>query len=443
MIRPISKYYHTNICDYLKFVVPPGHSVLFLDPYCEGRLKMLEPSRGVAVHLKQECECGFESSSGFSMENIEGKFDYIVLYHILAYCNNIGSFLRRLTLFCTPNTRIIIVNHSYLWTPIIRLAEIFGTRKPGGLTTLLSSNDLMNYMAASGFQFVNRTRSLLCPLFLMGIGPLINFIGKYFPLFDWAKLNQFSIFRTIPSESYDNKPSLTVCLTCRDEKECIEPLVNNIPSLAPQQEILFVEGHSTDGTLGEIERVIKTYADKNIRVISQPGTGQGDAIREGFANAKGNIIILLEADMTSPPENIAYAYDSMRFNQAELFQGSRFVYSPLSVDTMPFLNQLGNWFFALFFSCLLGQHMTDVLSGIKAIHKQNFQKILARWGQLGIKDPFGDFELLFGAMRLGLKTAELPIHYRSRPYGKSKTRAFFHGWLLLKMSFVAFTKFRR
>jgi glycosyltransferase involved in cell wall biosynthesis len=186
---------------------------------------------------------------------------------------------------------------------------------------------------------------------------------------------------------------------------------------------------------------MKLYPEKNIRVISQPGIGQGDAIKEGFSRAMGSIIILLEADMTSPPENIRYVYESMRMRYAEFMEGSRFIY-PISRKAMPYLNQIGNWCFSFFFSWLFWRQITDVMSGIKAIRKEDFEKILVRWNSWGIDDPFGDFELLFGAMRLGLKPSEQPIHYHPRIYGSSKTRVFYHGYILTRMALKAFSKFR-
>jgi len=445
MSRSFSDYYHGDVGKYLAFTIPRGQRVLYFGHHRVDNLRALQPSRGVFAHpgYVEVDDAEFETRTGLTTQGIDGPFDCVVLDGVLGGCTDIGVFLGELDRICSPDTRVIVVNHRYLWAPLLRLAERLGLKSPGGLENMLAWADIMNYMTASGFQLVTSRSSMLCPAFLLGIGPVVNMIGKCVPLFDWAKINQFSVYRLVPNESPDERPGLTVCLTCRNEKNCIEPLVKEIPRITDEQEILFVEGHSTDGTREEIERVIQAYPDKNIRVIGQPGKGQGDAIREGFANAKGDIVILLEADLTSPPENIRYVYHCLRKNGAEFLEGSRLVYNPLSYGVMPFVNQAGNWAFALFFRWLFEQHMTDVLSGIKAIHKKNFMKILDGWGRLGIEDPFGDFELLFGAVRLGLKVGELPIHYRKRYYGSTKTRAFYHGWMLLRMSVIAFFMFRR
>ena len=186
---------------------------------------------------------------------------------------------------------------------------------------------------------------------------------------------------------------------------------------------------------------MNAYPEKNVRVIGQPGKGQGDAMHVGFKDARKEIIIIYEGDGTSIPEDIYYFYDAMRENRAEFIEGSRFVY-PLNRQVMPLTNQIGNIFFAKWFSWFLGQNVTDVLSGIKAIHKNSYQVIYDNWGFVGVEDPFGDFELLYGAARFGLKIGEIPMRYRPRPYGESKTKAFRHGLMLLIMSMVGHWVFR-
>jgi hypothetical protein len=444
MAWPLSAYYHESVERFLCFVIPPRQRILLIQRADRDYRSRLDPAH--AVLLDPTAPPGGEAQgdvrSGFSLEGIEGPFDYIVLCDILGFCDDIGSFLRGLTELCQRETRVIVLSHSYLWTPLLRIAEALKLKRPGGLANLLSKRDLVSYMTASGFQWVGYTPALLVPLSLLGLGSLLNWLARCLPFLDWAKLNQFNVFRRMPVVDAARRPSLSVVLTCRDEKENIEPLVQGIPRLCPDQEILFVEGHSVDGTREEIERVSAAHPDRNVRWIPQPGVGQGDAIREGFSRARGEIIILLEADQTSPPEEIRFVYHCLRLDHGEFVQGSRFVY-PLSTDAMPRANQFGNAAFAAIMSRLFNQHMTDVLSGIKGIHRVHCQRLLARWGQLGVTDPFGDFELLFGAMRLGLKGVELPVHYGPRSYGKTKTRVLAHGAVLLRMALRAYFLFRR
>ena len=436
-------YYHRNVRSFLSWVIPDNRKVLFvgIDPQFD--FEKIKPSFGVFVLPNNagpisidgvQCYCNFDISQ------INEKFDYIILKDVIGMIPDISKFLMKLSGLCSSSTRVIVYCHNPLWYPILKVSELLTLKRSGGLNHLMSSLDIDNVMTVAGFQLISQKKTMLFPLFLCGFGALLNFIGKVIPIFDWLKINQFQIFRLMPEGKLKNS-SLTICLTCRDEKENIEPLVNYIPEVTENQEILFVEGHSIDGTKEEIERVIRNNPDKNIRLVEQTGTGQGNAIFEGFQQARGEVIILLEADMTSPPENIEYVYDSINKGFADFIEGSRFVYQ-MPAGSMPFLNKVGNSLFANLFSWLFSQKITDVLSGIKGINKSGFDDIAIGWDSWGIKDPFGDFELLFGAIRRGLKIAWQPIHYRPRPYGDSKTHFFKHGLVLVRMSVFAFFKFR-
>jgi hypothetical protein len=443
MKRSWYAYYHRCVREFFALVVPPGQDVLLIGYDGDWDLTALQPRRGAFLCTDDNLDVRtkFESYRGFDLRAIEGQFDYIILKNALGSCPDIGEFLCGLTRLCKPGTRVIVYSYNYLWKLGLRLTERLGLKRRGGLQNWLSIRDLNNALTTAGFQRVHVMRWQIFPFFLGGLGVAVNWLGKFLFFLDWLKLNQFQVFRPLPRGADAEDDSLTICLTCRDERDNIEPIVRAIPQLTDKQEILFVEGHSTDGTRAEIERVMQAYPEKNIRVIGQPGKGQGDAIREGFSQARGEIIILLEADMTSPPENVHFVYESMRGRYAEFIEGSRFVY-PLSLQAMPLANQLGNGSFAYFFSWLFRGHLTDVLSGIKAIRKTDFMKIRSRWNEWGIDDPFGDFELLFGAVRLGLLCAEQPIHYRPRPYGETKTRVWYHGYILAKMALNALLRFR-
>lgn len=437
-------YYHRSARDFFTFTAPKGQRVLIAGDNCAEDLAALAPSRGVLVVPAGTPvpETPYECHEGFGLEDVEGEFDYIILKYALNAAEDISGFASLLRHHCNADTRIIVHCHNYLWSPILKIAASLGFMESTGLKVMLSPADVNNVMTASGYQHVSSWFAMLFPIFCLGLGPILNLIGRLLPFLDWAKIDQFLIYRQLNDEPPVEGESLTVCITSRDERENIQPLVEAIPTLTENQEILFVEGHSTDGTREEIERMIELYPEKNIRVMGQPGIGQGDATRVGFHDAKGSIIIILESDMTSPPESLSYVYESMRVRAVEFIEGTRFVY-PMPHSAMPFFNQMGNWFFAAYFSMLLRQQLTDVLCGIKAIRKSDFEKILSRWDSWGIEDPFGDFELLFGAIRLGLKTGEHPIRYYPRPYGEPKTRVFHHGKILVQMAIHGFARFRR
>jgi glycosyltransferase involved in cell wall biosynthesis len=201
-------------------------------------------------------------------------------------------------------------------------------------------------------------------------------------------------------------------------------------------ELIFVEGHSRDHTYRVIEEVMAANPDRRARLFRQTGVGKGDAVRLGFAHARGEILMILDADLTVVPEDLPRFYGALCSGGADFINGVRLVY-PLEKKSMRFFNILGNKFFSLAFSWLLGQPIKDTLCGTKVLWKEDYEKIAGNRSYFGDFDPFGDFDLLFGAVKLNLKISDLPIRYRERAYGNTNIQRWRHGWLLLKMTLFA------
>ncbi|MFC1626971.1 glycosyltransferase [Patescibacteria group bacterium] len=429
--KPAYKYYHNRIKKTFSFIIPRHKKILFFGSNSKGILSSLHPAKKVVVKNRYEKYIPKE------------KFDFIIFNGALGQATDMLRIFKNIQSACYPSTRILIYQYNYTWQAALNIAEKLELKRKEAVQNWLSVNDLKTYLDGAGFQVTRIFRQTLFPLKFFGLGNLFNLIGVILPFFDFLKLDQFIIARPQPHLFSNQQPkSLTICITVRNEKGNIKPIVKSTPKVCKQQEILFVEGHSTDGTKAEIKRMIKKYPQKNIRVIGQPSIGQGDATRVGFKAAKGDIIIIYEGDNTAEPKDIQYFYQAMKNGQYEFIEGSRFVY-PLNNQTMPFINQLGNIFFAKWFSFFLGHRTTDVLCGIKAILKRDFDQLYKRWGFLGFEDPFGDFELIYGATRMGLKFGEIPTHYYPRSYGETKTRPFTHGLYLLKMAAKGYLVFRK
>ena len=444
------RYYRERIIQTLQFIVPAHKKVLFVGSLDGTMLASLSPSVGVGVEenesfidqaAKKYPKFTFIHQSGVA--KLSGKFDFIILHGSLGQAKDLVMLLKQLQKLCHPSTRIVVYQHNHLWQWAISFIEKMGWKRQEDTQSWLSVADLSVYLVGCGFESTRIFRRTLLPLFAFGLGPAVNFVATVVPIFDFLKLDQYILARPLPELfPRDTKsPGLTICITVRNEKENIEPIVKALPVVCPEQEILFVEGHSTDGTREEIERIAKKYPRKNVRVIGQPGKGQGDAIRVGFKDAKGDIVILYEGDGTSNPGDLPYFYEAMQKGRFEFIEGSRFVY-PLSSEAMPFLNKLGNIFFARWFSFFLGQRTTDILSGIKAIQRHDYVNLYERWSFLGLDDPFGDFELLYGAARMGLRIGEIPMRYYPRVYGASKTNVIKHGLYLLRMAMKGYLIFR-
>ncbi|HBX52302.1 MAG: hypothetical protein A2275_16410 [Bacteroidetes bacterium RIFOXYA12_FULL_35_11] len=441
------KYYYSSIGRVLKFLIPVNKRVLYYGFHNINSLKQLKPSSAVCV----------DDDGNYILNGLDGmadvcvihskyndyvpdaKHDYIVLDCAVGKTEDINLLLQNVLKASERHTRIIIHQENYMWQWIFRLAIFLKLKNKEGTQNWLSPNDIKTYLNAAGFEITRMFRKTILPVRWGIIGPVINWLFCLIPLLDIFKLDQYIIARPLKNVSFPE--SLTVCLTVRDEEANIEPIVRSLPAITQNQEILFVEGWSSDNTVKEIERMQELYPEKNIRLLHQSGKGQGDAIKLGFREAAGDIIILYEGDGTSDPADLKYFYEALSNGQFEFIEGSRFVY-PLSTESMPLLNKIGNVFFAKWFSTFLNQRITDTLSGIKAIYKKDYINVYDSWGMLGINDPFGDFELLFGSVRYGLKIGEIPMHYKPRTFGESKTKFFRHGFYLLRMAFTGYFVFR-
>jgi hypothetical protein len=235
--------------------------------------------------------------------------------------------------------------------------------------------------------------------------------------------------------------TVSVIIPCRNERGNIESAVLRTPIMGAKTEIIFVEGHSQDDTIGEIKRVAAAYSERNISWCVQTGKGKGDAVRAGFAAAQGDVLMILDADLTVPPEDLPKFFHALAENKGECINGSRLIY-PMENEAMQTLNWWANHFFAALFSWLMGQRVTDTLCGTKVLWRKDYERIAANRAFFGEFDPFGDFDLLFGAAKLQLKILDVPVHYKNRVYGSTQIRRFVHGWILLGMSLYAMRKLK-
>lgn len=307
----------------------------------------------------------------------------------------------------------------------------------------LDISDIANLLTLANFDVVRQTKKIIFPRYL----PLISwFLNRYvvnLPLFNFFGLVTFLVARSIrtPFKKAEDI-TVSVVIPTRNEKGNIEALVQRTPKMGKATEIIFVEGNSTDDTWDEIQRVCKLYQGKApLKWIQQEGKGKGDAVRKGYSIATGDVLMILDADMTVPPEDLPKFFEAIASGKGEYINGTRLVY-PMEKEAMRTLNLLGNKFFSIAFSWLLGQRLKDTLCGTKVMTRENYLKLAANRSYFGDFDPFGDFDLIFGAAKLNLKFIEVPIRYRARTYGETNISRFKHGWLLLKMTFFALNKIK-
>ena len=445
-------YFYKNDHSYMKFLVGENVRVLELGCGTGQLLNALNPSHGVGVDLSanmvdiaQKNYPNLEFIQG-DIENpeliksLEGTFDYIILSDTLGFLDDCEETFSGLHSLCTSDTRLIISYYSWRWQPILTLGEKIGLKMPSLEMNWLSTEDTMGFLHLADFEPVKREWRQLIPRSLFGLGTIVNrFIGTL-PLIRRLSLRNYIVARSVRKVGL-GQPSTTVLIPCRNEKGNIENAVKRLPDFCEDLEILYVEGNSQDGTLDEIHRVIAAYPNKDIKVLVQDGKGKGDAVRKGFDHARGDILMILDADLTVPPEDLPKFYRAIASGKGEYINGTRLVY-PMDDQAMRFLNFWANRTFSMLFTWLLNQRLTDTLCGTKVLTKKNYEKIVANRSYFGDFDPFGDFDLIFGATKLNLKVIEIPVRYAAREYGETQISRFRHGWLLLRMVLFAYKKLK-
>lgn len=376
----------------------------------------------------------------------EQVFDYILLSGVVEQLDDIHSVFQKLHSIASRETRLVIVSYSRAWQPVIRLAELLHIRRKSSDENWVPPDEIVNLLAQSHFELVSRTPGILIPVRIPLLSRAINRWLAPLPLFRAFTAVTVTVARNRrPLFVSKNIPTVSVIVAARNESGNIRELVRRLPVMSTGQELIFIEGNSLDETWDEINLVISEsqglVRDFRIHAIKQPGIGKGDAVRAGFQIAKGDILIVLDADLSVPPEELPRFIESLQNGVCEFANGSRLLY-PMERHAMQFLNILGNRLFGIAFTFLLGQQVRDTLCGTKALWASDYHKIVMNRSHFGDFDPFGDFDLLFGASRLNLRIRDVPVHYKERTYGATNISRFRHGALLIRMTLIAARRLR-
>ncbi|MGZ4384966.1 MAG: glycosyltransferase [Gaiellaceae bacterium] len=446
--RRRTRGYHLLVEQVARFHVPPGQSILEIGSGSGDLLSALRPRVGVGVDVSpgmvelarsRHPELRFELAAGESLDLGE-RFDVIILSDLVPYVHDLLALMTSVAAHSHARTRIVINFYSQAWRPLIRLLELLHLKPRSPIRNWVSPQDMANVLELSGFDLVVKARRILLPLRVPPLSTLANgVVGNTWP-FNALSLTNWAIARLRPPE-HAQPPTVSVICPCRNEAESVPEIVRRLPALGSATELIFVEGGSTDATREAVEREIAAHPELNISLYVQSGTGKGDAVRLGFSHARHDLLTILDADLSVDPEDLAKFYAAALHGRGELINGSRLVYDP-EPGSMRFLNMLGNRLFSRLFKAIVGQHVKDTLCGTKALSRLDYERIAASRSYFGELDPFGDFDLLFGAARLGLKIVDLPVRYHARVHGQTNIHRFRDGLLLARMTLRALRKFR-
>ncbi len=442
-----NSFYHRTIEKQYAFIIPEGSVVLELGCSTGDLLNAVKPSRGIGVDFSANAiaiarqkyphlEFYVADANSYTADV---QPDYIIVSDLVTSLWDIQAVFKQIQTYTSPRTKVIISTYNYLWEPALRLGEVLGMKARQPLPNALTTKDLENLLYLEKFEITKVENKLLFPKYI----PIINFLLNTF-LANLPLINKLNLVRFITARPEHINPvehTVSVVIPARNEKGNIENAIKRTPAFGLKQEIIFIEGHSSDGTYEEMLRVQQAYPTKDIKVMRQTGKGKGNAVREAFDAATGEILMILDADLTTPPEDMPKFYEALCQNKGEFINGCRLVY-PMEKEAMRFLNFLANKFFGWFFSFVLGQKLKDTLCGTKVLFKNDYELIKTNRHYFGDFDPFGDFDLLFGAAKLNLKITEVIVRYRDREYGSTQISRFTHGWLLIKMSLFAARKIK-
>jgi len=446
--KSMGSYYHRRLEQVYRFLVHPGQKILEIGCGQGDLLASLSPQIGVGIDFsinminrasQRYPQLRFINIDAYDLD-LNDTFDAIILSDIVNDLWDVQTVFEKIAKHTTPETRIILNLYSHLWEQPLTLVQKLGLATPTLPQNWLTVEDICNLFYLTGFEIIRHWEEVLWPLDTPVLSSFFNrYVAKLWP-FKKLALTNFILARPSPREAEMNKEkSVSVIVPARNEAGNIESILERTPKMGRETEIIFVEGHSKDNTYETIEKAIANISLHKCKLFRQTGKGKGDAVRLGFEKASGDILMILDADMTVPPEDLPRFYEALRYGKAEFVNGVRLVY-PMEKQAMRFFNLLGNKFFSIAFCWLLGQPLKDSLCGTKALTKVNYNKIVENRSYFGDFDPFGDFDLIFGAAKLNLRIVDMPIRYRERVYGETQISRWRHGWLLLKM--VVFAAWR-
>ncbi|SHF73783.1 Methyltransferase domain-containing protein [Mariniphaga anaerophila] len=451
--RRSKSYYWDSITRYVDFFIDDESSVLEIGCGTGELLNKIKGKEKTGIDFsekmieeaqKQFPEIKFVCCPAESIE-LDKKFDVVVLSNVIGYLVDIQQVFEEIHKVCHAETKIVITYYNIFWEPLIKFAEFIGIKKRGPKQSWISRKDLANLLYLAGFETYKQNSSMLFPFYVPLLSSFLNKFLSRLPVFNWFALNQYSFAQPVAKvseEEVQRKYSTTVLIPARNESGNIENAILRMPDFGNHIEIIFVEGNSTDDTWEKVQQIQQKYKDTHdIKILQQPGKGKGDAVRAGYDVATGDILMILDADLTVPPEQLPKFYNAIAANKGGFINGTRLIY-PMEKNAMRFLNTLGNKFFSLAFSWLLEQPVKDTLCGTKVMFRKDYLRLAANRSYFGNFDPFGDFDLLFGAFKLNLKIIDMPIRYQERIYGDTNISRFKHGLLLLKMWWFALFKIK-
>jgi len=449
--KSVAQTYHQFVRNLYGKYISDGQKVLEIGCFRGDLLASLSPSLGVGIDFSIKAIEGAEAKyphltfyccDAHELPELQQTFDYIILSDLINDLYDVQCVLAQIKPFCHDKSRIIINFQNFLWSVPIRLGRKWGLAYSQMLQNWFTFDDLKNLLVLSGYDVVKRNNEILFPFKVPLLKSLLNkYVARVWPLSNLC-LTHFIVARPRSLTLKDvTEKNVSIIIAARNEAGHIQKILDRVPVMGSGTELIFVEGGSSDGTFETVEKAISSYTRMPVRLFKQSGKGKGDAVRLGFEKAQNDILMILDADLTVMPEDLPRFYEALIAGTGDFINGVRLVY-PMEDKAMRFLNLVGNKLFSLGFSYTLGQPVKDTLCGTKVLYRCDYKKIAENRYYFGDFDPYGDFDLIFGAAKQNFKIVDLPVRYQARVYGETNINRWEGGWLLLKMLLVALKKLK-
>jgi len=355
------------------------------------------------------------------------KYDRILLTDVLENHDDVFTLLSIITDCLSDDGKLIISSINSKYSLIFKFFEYLKIKDSNKNNSYIHLKKIQNITNGLGLEYQKYYTKQLFPFKLFFIGGLINKVLEVLFFQFNLGIKTYMIFRPLNREG--KKLSKSIIIPAKNEEGNLKELVSRIPKF-DNTEIIFSYGQSQDRTLEVMNEISNMYSNFLFKVVIQSQTGKANAVWEALEVVENEVIAILDADISVEPETLADFFQIIEKNSADFVNGTRLVYE-MDKKSMRFLNKLGNRFFQFFISKIINEPLTDSLCGTKVFKKSNLDD-LYRWQKIfNVKDPFGDFDMIFSAAYSGQKIVELPISYKERRYGTTQISRFKDGYKLL------------
>tara|TARA_B100000214_G_scaffold104954_2_gene73639 strand:- start:15909 stop:17231 length:1323 start_codon:yes stop_codon:yes gene_type:complete len=355
-------------------------------------------------------------------------YDLIVVTDIFELTSDIYKFLDQLNNSINQNGKILITSINTKWNLFLYIFELLNLKNKSRPRSYIHPKKINSIAKSAGFELIKSYSRQIFPFKFFQIGNFLNRLLEITLNIFNLGINNYMLFTKTKNEFQTY--SKTVIVPAKNEEKNLPILFSRMPDLGKDVEFILVCGKSEDNTYEAAEDIKKSYSNLDINVIQQSSQGKAGAVYEAIENSKGELLAILDSDLSVDPETLSTFFSIVEEGRADFVNGTRLIYK-MEEGAMRRINNIGNILFQFVISYIINEKLTDSLCGTKVFKRSLVKKIYEWQSILNSSDPFGDFDLIFSSAYFGNKILEYPVHYRSRIYGETQISRFRDGFKLI------------